>query len=87
MKRKLLAALLAALLTFTLAACNTGVNVPVTQTGSDDFQKNMHQTNRYNFIETDTGSRSASGMSRMVTYTSISPAETSGEATLRAGRR
>ena len=55
MKRKLLAALLAALLTLTLAACNTGVNVPVTQTGSDDFQKNMHQTNRYNFIETDTG--------------------------------
>ena len=58
MKRKLLAALLAALLTLTLAACNNGdpaVNIPVFQSGSDDFQKNLHQTDKRSFIETDTG--------------------------------
>ena len=65
MKRKLLAALLAALLTLSLAACDKGsgngkVNIPTTQTGSDDFQKNMHQAisllgNLPSFAETDTG--------------------------------
>ena len=58
MKRKLLAALLAALLTLSLAACNNddpGVNIPTNQTGSDDFQKNLHQTDELSFIETDTG--------------------------------
>ena len=47
MKRKLLAALLAALLTLTLAACDNGdkgVNIPAFQSGSNDFQKNMHQS-------------------------------------------
>ena len=60
MKRKLLAALLAALLTLSLAACDKGsgngkVSIPATQTGSDDFQKNLHQTDKRSFIETDTG--------------------------------
>ena len=56
--KRLLAALLAALLTLSLAACDKddlGVNIPTTQTGSDDFQRNMHQADRNNFIETDTG--------------------------------
>ena len=58
MKRKLLAALLAALLALSLAACNKddpGVNIPANQTGTDDFQKNLHQTDKRSFIETDTG--------------------------------
>lgn len=47
MIKKLLAALLAALLTFSLAACQKGndLNIPAGQTGSEDFQKNMHQSN------------------------------------------
>ena len=51
--KRLLAALLAALLTLSLAACNKddpGVNVPTSQDGSDDFQKNMHQSTTY-YIE------------------------------------
>ena len=42
--KRLLAALLAALLTLSLAACNNDdggkVDIPTSQTGSDDFQKN-----------------------------------------------
>ena len=58
MKRKLLAALLAVLLTLSLAACNNGdkgTNIPSSQSGSDDFQKNLHQTDEMYFLETDTG--------------------------------
>ena len=47
-KKRLLAALLAALLTLSLAACqkNGGgeVDIPANQTGTGDFQKNMHQS-------------------------------------------
>ncbi len=59
-----LAALLAALLTFSLTACNKGgggeVDIPATMTGAEDFQKNLHQAIRTHgglptFIETDTG--------------------------------
>ena len=50
---KLLATLLAALLTLSLAACNKDgggkLNIPVNQTGSDDFQKNMHQSDSLEF--------------------------------------
>ena len=86
--KRLISALLAALLTLTLAACNNGdkgVNIPTTQTGtdggkvdnptqtgdgggkggipapqtgSDDFQKNMHQSRAGNIAsicETETG--------------------------------
>ena len=58
MKRKFLAALLAALLTLSLAACDKddpGVNIPTTQTGGNDFQKNLHQFDRVSFLETNTG--------------------------------
>lgn len=48
MAKKLLAALLAAAITFSMTACNKGdggkVNIPANQTGSEDFQKNMHQS-------------------------------------------
>ena len=65
--KRLLVALLAALLTLSLAACdkdsgngNGKVNIPTTQTGSDDFQKNLHQAiiksaGLPTFLETDTG--------------------------------
>ena len=58
--KRLLTALLAALLTLTLAACDKDsgggkVDVPATQTGTDDFQKNLHQTDEMYFLETDTG--------------------------------
>ena len=59
--KRLLTALLAALLTLSLVACNNddpGVNIPANQTGSDDFQKNLHQFIKSylpTFIETDTG--------------------------------
>ncbi len=46
--KRLFAALLASLLTLSLAACNKGggreVNIPANQNVSDDFQKNMHQS-------------------------------------------
>ena len=48
--KRFISALLAALLTLSLAACNNddpGVNIPANQTGSDDFQKNMHQSTTY----------------------------------------
>ena len=48
MAKKLLAALLAAALMFSMTACNKDdggkVNIPANQTGSEDFQKNMHQS-------------------------------------------
>ena len=65
--KRLISALLAAMLTLSLAACdkdsgnsNGKVDIPTTQTGSDDFQKNMHQAisllgNLPSFAETDTG--------------------------------
>ncbi len=56
--KRLLTALLAVLLTFSLAAChNDGgeVDIPTSQTGSDDFQKNLHQSEVLSFLETDTG--------------------------------
>ena len=56
--KRLLTALLAALLTLALVACNkndTGANIPASQSGSDDFQKNLHQTDEMYFLETDTG--------------------------------
>ncbi len=57
--KRLLAALLAALLTLSIAACNKDdggkVDIPTAQTGTDDFQKNLHQTDEISFIETDTG--------------------------------
>ena len=45
--KRLISALLAALLTLTLAACNngdTGVNIPASQNGGNDFQRKMHQS-------------------------------------------
>ena len=58
--KRIISALLAALLTLTLAACDKDsgggkVDVPATQTGTDDFQKNLHQTEEMYFLETDTG--------------------------------
>ena len=59
--KRLLVALLAALLTLSLVACNkddTGVNIPASQKGSDDFQKNMHQSTSDSLrtvTETDNG--------------------------------
>ena len=54
MKKRLLSALLAALLTFSLAACDKDsgdgggkVDIPTTQTAGNDFQKNMHQSTTY----------------------------------------
>lgn len=62
MTKRLLAVLLAALLTLSLAACNQEsnsggekVDIPTNQTGSEDFQKNLHQTDKLSFLETDTG--------------------------------
>lgn len=49
--KRLLTALLATLLTFSLAACNNDgggkVDIPTTQTAGNDFQKNMHQATKY----------------------------------------
>ena len=66
--KRLISALLAALLTLTLAACdkdsgngNGKVDIPTTQTGTDDFQKNLHQTKELSFIETDAGYYFSSG--------------------------
>ncbi len=54
--KKLLAAVLAALLTLSLAACDKGgLGIPSGQVTTDDFQKNLHQTDRVTFVETDTG--------------------------------
>ena len=59
--KRLISALLAALLILTLVACtkdNTGVNIPASQSGSDDFQKNMHQSTTSdirNITETNDG--------------------------------
>ena len=62
MIKKLLSALLAALLTLSLAACNKddsgNVDIPANQTGSADFQKNMHQSTSNDLstiTETDAG--------------------------------
>ena len=56
---KTLAALLAALLMFSLTACRkSGLDIPLTMTGREDFQKNLHQTEGTGvptFVETDTG--------------------------------
>ena len=59
--KRFVSALLAALLTLTLAACDKGgpgVNIPASQSGSDDFQKNMHQSDYYRLhdvCETESG--------------------------------
>ncbi len=60
--KKLISALLAAGLMFSLAACDSGgeegggkADIPANQTGSGDFQKNLHQSNKLSFLETDTG--------------------------------
>ncbi len=57
--KKLLAALLAALLPLSLAACDKdgsgNGDIPTTMTGTEDFQKNLHQTDEMTFVETDTG--------------------------------
>ena len=59
--KRFISALLAALLTLSLAACNNsdkGVNIPTSQNESDDFQKNMHQSDYYrldNVCETESG--------------------------------
>ncbi len=55
--KKLLAALLAALLTLSPAGCgkDNALNIPANQTGSEDFQKNLHQSDKGSFLETDTG--------------------------------
>ena len=65
--KRLLTALLAALLTLSLTACDTDggnsngkVDIPTSQSGSNDFQKNLHQAIRWlgglpSFLETDTG--------------------------------
>ena len=67
MKKRLISTLLAALMTLSLVACDNSdgdkvggkVNIPTTQTGSDDFQKNMHQSITTKFLsvaaETDDG--------------------------------
>ena len=62
MKRKILSAILALLLTLTLAACNKvdsgNVDIPADQTASADFQKNMHQSTTSNLryiCETEDG--------------------------------
>ena len=60
--KRVFAALLAVLLTFALAGCQRSekLDIPDSQNGSDDFQKNLHQTIRKaggipTFVETDTG--------------------------------
>ena len=60
--KRLISALLALLLALSLTACDKGsdkVDIPTTQTGSDDFQKNLHQyikpDHNYSFVETDAG--------------------------------
>lgn len=55
--KNLLAALLAALLTLSPAGCQKsgGLGIPASQTVSEDFQKNLHQTDEMTFVETDTG--------------------------------
>ncbi len=57
--KRLFSALLAVLITLSLAACNKEVggevDIPADQTGSDDFQKNLHQTDEVSFLETDAG--------------------------------
>ena len=57
--KRLLAAVLAALLALSLAACQKDggekMNIPASQTGSEDFQKNLHQSDKGSFLETDAG--------------------------------
>ena len=55
--KRVFAALLAVLLTFSLAGCQRSekLDIPDSQNGSDDFQKNLHQTDKLSFLETDTG--------------------------------
>ena len=58
--KRLLVALLAALLTLSLAGCGNenGLDIPANQTSSRDFQKNMHQSKYLSITdmcETDTG--------------------------------
>ena len=77
MTKRLLAALLAALFTLSLTACdkdsgNGKLDIPTNQTGSDDFQKNMHQDvsllgNLPSFAETDTGYYSLTAASTIST--------------------
>ena len=58
MSRRLIAAILSLLLTLSLAACQKDggkSDIPAGQTGSGDFQKNLHQNDEMSFIETDTG--------------------------------
>ncbi len=54
--KRLLAVLLAALLFLSLSGCQKDKpDIPADQTGSEDFQKNMHQTDEVSFLETDAG--------------------------------
>ncbi len=56
--KRFVTAFLATLLTLSLAACDRGggeVNIPTVQTGTDDFQKNLHQSEELSFLETDAG--------------------------------
>ena len=58
MSKRLIAAILSLLLTLSLAACQKGggkVNIPTTMTGTEDFQKSLHQSDEMSFVETDTG--------------------------------
>ena len=57
MSKRLIAAILSLFLTLTLAGCKKDgdLNIPASQPGSDDFQKNLHQTDEIFFLETDAG--------------------------------
>ncbi len=52
-RKRPLAALLAAVTSLSLAGCGKGG--PANQTGSGDFQKNLHQTDEMTLVETDAG--------------------------------
>ena len=61
-KKRFLALILAVLLILSLAGCETArgdtVDIPASQTGDTDFQKNMHQSTTYEIdaiAETDAG--------------------------------
>lgn len=62
--RRCAAAGMAALLTCSLTGCQSGsepLDVPTTQTVSDDFQPNAHQSEAMSFLETDAGYYFTSG--------------------------
>ena len=57
MSKRLIAALLSLFLTLSLVGCKKDgdLNIPASQPGSDDFQKNLHQTDEIFFLETGAG--------------------------------